>query len=109
MFSLTQEERKVVLFLLTTALIGLGTSFLIKINSPLKCMVLPNDTMVKIDINKANLEDLLALQNISPLLAKKIIEYRNLQGPFRNLEELKEVKGIGEVRYHKLKDLFYIQ
>jgi competence protein ComEA len=55
------------------------------------------------DINSASYDDLVSSRLISPGLGKNIISYRDEHGPFRSLEELKEVKGIGEYRYNKLK------
>lgn len=61
---------------------------------------------LKLNLNQATYEDLLCAKGITPKLAKKIIEYRLEHGPFRNAEELKDIKGIGEFRYEKLKNLF---
>ena len=109
MLNLTQEERKVILFLITAALVGLGINFFIKINSRIKTIAIADINIAKLDINKAGLNDLLQCNCISSKLAKKIIEYRDTQGPFSNLEDLKEIKGIGDYRYEKLKDLFFVE
>ena len=37
-------------------------------------------------------------------MAKRIIEYRSVNGSFRSPEDLKKVKGIGEAKFAKLKD-----
>jgi competence ComEA-like helix-hairpin-helix protein len=55
-----------------------------------------------IDINNANLWELVALPGIGNVLAERIVEYRNTAGPFRRIEDLKGVRGIGR---EKLKDL----
>jgi competence ComEA-like helix-hairpin-helix protein len=109
MFSLTPDERKVVLFLITVALIGLGIKFTIKINSGLKKFITVEANIAKLNINQVSLEDLLQSQCVSAQIAKRIIQYRNTQGSFQNLEELKEIKGIGDYRYEKLKELFFIE
>jgi comEA protein len=49
-----------------------------------------------IDINKANEKELTKLPRIGPAMAKRIIEYRNTIGPFKSLDELTKVKGIGK-------------
>jgi competence protein ComEA len=48
-----------------------------------------------INVNSATQEELDVLPHIGPALAARIIQYRNTQGPFHNLEELGQVKGIG--------------
>lgn len=109
MLSLTIGERRVALFLISVALIGLGINFAIKAKPSIEKVVKVDDHIVKIDINQASLEDLSCMQNITPALAKKIIEYRQAHSQFRKLDELKEIKGIGEYRYQKLKDLFFVE
>ncbi|MCI8393987.1 MAG: hypothetical protein HFH86_00715 [Bacilli bacterium] len=57
-----------------------------------------------ISINEAKMEDLLEIDGIGKSKAENIIQYRETNGPFKNLEELKEVSGIGEAIYEKIKD-----
>jgi competence protein ComEA len=59
----------------------------------------------KISLNKASLEDLDSLPGIGPVIAQRIIDYRTKSGGFKTLEELKEVSGIGDVKYSNVKDL----
>ncbi len=49
-----------------------------------------------IDINRADSAALVTLPGIGPIIAGKIIDYRNTHGPFRDLNSLKKVSGIGE-------------
>lgn len=109
MFNLTRQERQVVLFLITTALIGLGINFCLKSNSKAKRIFVIDINLSKIDLNQVRLHDLLATRYISKTLAERIIEYRNTRGRIEDLEELKQIKGINSKRYEKLKDLFFIQ
>ena len=56
-----------------------------------------------VDINAASLDQLEQLPGIGPVFAKRIIEYRKTSGPFRNVDELMAVKGIGEKRMENLR------
>lgn len=58
----------------------------------------------KVNINKASQTELETLRGIGPSLATKIIEYRNENGKFNNIEEIKNVSGIGETKYEGIKD-----
>ena len=57
-----------------------------------------------ININKATQKELENLQGIGPSLAEKIIEYRKQNGRFNTIEDLKNVNGIGDTKFEKIKD-----
>lgn len=59
----------------------------------------------QVGINTATLEQLDALPGVGPVLAQHIVDYRTEHGGFRSIDELREVKGIGEARFHDLHDL----
>ena len=58
----------------------------------------------KININTANKEELQSISGIGPALAEKIVSYRNTNGKFKKVEDLKNVNGIGESKYKNIKD-----
>ncbi len=58
----------------------------------------------KVNLNTATLEQLQTLPGIGPAMAKRVIEYRTKIGKFNKIEELINVKGIGEKRFQKIKD-----
>lgn len=58
----------------------------------------------KVNINTANVNELDNLPGIGPSLAQRIIEYREENGKFKSIEELQNVKGIGEAKYSDIKD-----
>ena len=58
----------------------------------------------KIDINRAEAWLLEALPNIGEVLAQRIIDYRSENGPFRRIEDLFKVSGIGSATFENIKD-----
>ena len=58
----------------------------------------------KISINNADLKELTTLPGIGEIVAQRIIDYRNNNGSFTCLEDIKLVKGIGESKYEKFKE-----
>lgn len=63
----------------------------------------------KININTAGISELDSLPGIGEAYAKRIIEYRESNGPFKSIEEIKNVTGIGEKRYESIKDLIKVK
>jgi competence protein ComEA len=57
-----------------------------------------------IAINRATAKELEALDGIGPVLASRIIAYRNANGPFVTLESLLEVSGIGPAKFAQFKE-----
>jgi competence protein ComEA len=58
----------------------------------------------KVNINTGDLTQLQTLNGIGPSLAQRIIDYRTNNGPFRQIEDIKNVSGIGTKRFEQLKD-----
>jgi len=56
-----------------------------------------------VNINTANLDELVALSGIGPAKAQAILDYRKAHGPFKSVDDLKNVKGIGAKRLEKLR------
>lgn len=57
----------------------------------------------KININKAGMDELVSLPYIGEVKAKAIIEYRNIYGPFKSIDELDNIKGIGPKTIERLR------
>lgn len=62
----------------------------------------------KVNINKASQEELDNLPGIGPSTASKILEYRKQNGNFKNIEDIKEVSGIGEAKFEKIKEMITV-
>ena len=56
-----------------------------------------------LSLSSATLEQLDALDGIGPTLAARILEYRDSQGGFRSVDQLREVAGIGDKRFEALR------
>lgn len=75
-------------------------------NSNVNKTISPN---TKININKADADELATLPSIGPKLAKNIIEHRQKSGYFKQIEELKNIPGIGEKRFSRIKNLITVK
>lgn len=69
----------------------------------------PVSTSAKININTANANMLQTLPGIGPVLSERIIEYRNQNGLFGVIDDIKDVSGIAEKKYEGIKDLICVQ
>jgi len=58
----------------------------------------------KVNINTANQQEIETLPGIGPALAQRILDYRETNGKFKNIEDLQNVKGIGDSKYNNIKD-----
>jgi len=62
----------------------------------------------KVNINTADSTQLQTLNGVGPATAQKIIDYRQSNGSFASVEDIKNVSGIGEKTFEKLKDYITI-
>lgn len=59
----------------------------------------------KVNLNTATVAELDTLPRIGPLMAQRIIDYREANGPFAGVDDLRSVTGIGDKTFEGLKDL----
>src|SRR6185295_3973047 len=59
--------------------------------------------LAAININTATLQELEALNGIGSVKAQAIIDHRKANGPFKSIDQLKDVKGIGDATFDKIK------
>jgi competence protein ComEA len=56
-----------------------------------------------LNLNTATKDELVSLPGIGPAKAQAIVDYRNQNGPFRSIDEIRKVKGIGEKLFNQIK------
>ena len=65
--------------------------------------LVPLPAFAAVNINTATKDELIALQGIGPAKAQAIVDYRKQNGPFKSVDDLRNVKGIGAKRLEKLR------
>ena len=105
MLHLTSQEQKTIIFISSLLILGIGIDFLRKQTSInlVNLNISEDQLFEKVDINKATLAELNTIPNVGDEMAKAIIEYRKSQGGFKNIEELKNVKGIKDKKFQQIK------
>ena len=63
---------------------------------------------VRININTASLQELMRLNGIGERYAQAIIEYREARGAFQRIEDIKQVHGIGDKTFERIKDFIIV-
>jgi len=70
---------------------------------------IPSSPAGKVNINLAGASELDTLPGIGPVLAQRIIDYRQAHGPFSKPEDIKKVSGIGDTTFERLRDLITVE
>ncbi|MBI4845227.1 MAG: helix-hairpin-helix domain-containing protein [Candidatus Omnitrophica bacterium] len=123
----SSEERKVIVFVFALFIFGVGISLFNKnkvIDGAQALLIAPqanigvrnyipeNNSNLKkelVPINSAGLDSLCTLTGIGPIIARRIIDYRKNNGPFKTKEEILCIKGIGPKKFEKIKDLILLE
>ena len=111
MFALTRQERLVVIFFIVILFTGTVFHYFSKKNPQINrfLSVLDNERLYhRLDLNQASYEELVSLPLIGPAMANRIMAYREENGPFTDLEQIKNVQGIGPSNYRKISGLLKI-
>jgi comEA protein len=129
--ALTSTERKVILFLAGTLILGAGVRlyqetfpslqqfdysasdsiFVALSEKPNEESVAEDDTgtAVIVNVNTASREELMALPGIGAVTAERIIAFRDDSSRFRSIDDLKKVKGISKRKLEKLRPLICVE
>ncbi len=62
----------------------------------------------KVNINQATIEQLVSLPGIGPSLAERIFSFRGSQGPFKSIDDITKVTGIGPKKFEAIKEFLEI-
>jgi competence ComEA-like helix-hairpin-helix protein len=109
MLSLTTEERKVLIFLFGVALVGVGTSYATKVFAPVKSIARLDRDFGKIDLNSADKNLLKSVPGIGEKLAQRIVKLREEKAGFYDLEQLKDIKGITNNKFNRIKNYLVVR
>lgn len=66
-------------------------------------------TTVLINLNTATTEELMQLEGVGEVIADAIIDYRKENGGFSSVDELLDIKGIGETKYNSIKPYVFVE
>jgi len=86
------------------SLVSNHSSIMISGNINVYSIIFSNSSTTKININTADEKALSSIDEIGAERSKKIIDYRLKNGNFKSIEEIKNVDGIGEGIFEKIKD-----
>lgn len=93
----------IVLLILTSTLIALNAvNFIRKEKLRQSTCFVTEEGKLELSLNRVSAEELCDIPGIGPVLAERIIRYREQRGRFESLDELKRVKGIGDKLYNKI-------
>ncbi|MDP9022089.1 MAG: ComEA family DNA-binding protein [Actinomycetota bacterium] len=76
---------------------------------PAPTAVEPRDADGRVDLNAATADDFEELPGIGPVLAERIVAWRDAHGPFADVGQLRDVPGIGERTFQKLAERVFVR
>jgi competence ComEA-like helix-hairpin-helix protein len=83
--------------------------YILELNKPSKRHIEKKPVEKTIDLNSAGIDEFIRLPGIGEKTAAKILELRGKKGRFNSIDELKEVKGIGNSKFEKIKNCLIIK
>ncbi len=86
-----------------------GEQIYVGIPPPPEAAPAPQSKPAKLDLNTATTAQLDDLPGVGAVTAQRILDFRAERGPFTAVEQLRQIDGIGESRYSKLKDLVTVR
>jgi competence ComEA-like helix-hairpin-helix protein len=113
----TRDERAVILFVAAAVTVGSLVLAIGKVDPAADDAIVPGDgdpafpgtaaqvarAPVLVDVNRAGQDEFTLLPGIGPVKAREIVAHRDVHGPFRSIDGLDEVKGIGPSTLERLR------
>lgn len=98
-----KRKELIVLLVVICVLVAVNTvNFLRKERLKKSYSLVIEEGRIQLSLNSVSAIELEDLPGVGPVLAERIVEYREQNEGFRSLEELKRVKGIGDKLYQKI-------
>ncbi|MGB7055811.1 MAG: helix-hairpin-helix domain-containing protein [bacterium] len=98
-----KRREVIVLLILISTLIAINAvNFIRKEKLRQSTCLVTEEGKLELSLNRVSVEELCDLPGIGPVLAERIIRYREQRGRFESLDELKRIKGIGDKLYNKI-------
>ena len=98
----TKEEKTILITILAAAILGIIINIFTSYGHELQSSPAAK-TSALININLATAEELEALPGVGKITAMRIIKHRESSGAFKTVEELKNVRGITQKKFDRLK------
>jgi len=103
----TKDEKIILIFFLAALFIGISVSSFKRLNPNKEFFINFDEKEIeeskKVNINTASKERFETLPGIGPVMAERIVAYREQSGTFKNAEDIKNVKGVGDKTFEKMK------
>ena len=81
---------------------------LVEYEQPCTNAITADESDPRLNINDLSAVQLQSIPGIGEVLAQRIIDYRNANGPFTDISQIKNVSGIGEKRFEGIKDFITV-
>ena len=86
------------------ALAALVTLAILGVPTPARGAAAAEEKAARVNINTATADELATLPGIGPSYARRIVEFREKNGPFKRVEDLLSVQGIGDKTLERIRD-----
>ncbi len=120
-FSFTPQETRALIFLVTALLVGSGVTLYkrmhpgsapeltvekrqVGLQHEEETSAARAQTVTRINLNRATCAELEVLPGVGPALSRRIVDYREAKGPFKRIEDIMQVRGIGPQTFEQMKD-----
>lgn len=101
---MNNREKNILIVVICILILGLGVQYVQRITRTSLPGDIPSlsDNILPVQVNTASRGELERLPGIGPVIAERIIAYRESFGPFKEIDELKKIHGIGSVKINKI-------